>query len=86
MSKSAVIRARTEPGLKLEVEKIFRQLGLTSTEAINLFFRQILLRKGLPFSVVIPNAVTLKTFKDTDKGKGIIKATSAEDMFNKLGI
>jgi len=66
MSKSAIIHARTETGLKREVERIFKALGLTTTEAVNLFFRQVKLRKGLPFAVEIPNETTLKTFKDTD--------------------
>ena len=86
MAKSAMIRARTESGLKSEVEDIFKQLGLTTTEAINLFFSQVRLRNGLPFEVTIPNDLTIKTFKDTDKGKNIIKCKDANDMFNKLGI
>lgn len=86
MNKTAMIRARTEPTLKQEVERIFGELGLTVTEAINLFFRQIKLRKGLPFDVAIPSKKTIKTFKDTDKGRNLVKCKNAKDMFDKLGI
>ena len=48
MAKSAMIRARVESDLKDEVEQIFRILGLSTTEAINLFYIQVRLRKGLP--------------------------------------
>ena len=40
-----------EPELKSDVEGIFKELGLSATEAINLFYRQVRLKKGLPFDV-----------------------------------
>lgn len=86
MSKTAMIRARTEPALKREVEAIFKELGLSTTEAINLFYSQTKMRKGLPFEVAIPNEVTLKTCRDTDRGRNLIECKDAEDMFRKLGI
>jgi len=64
-----MIRARTEPSLKEEAEKIFKELVLTATEAINLFYRQVKLHKDLPFEVVIPNETTLNVFQDTDRKK-----------------
>lgn len=84
MGKSAMIRARTDPDLKNRVEAIFGELGLTATEAINLFYRQICLRRGLPFEVVLPNPTTRKTFKDTDRGKNLVQCQDADEMFRKL--
>ena len=49
MAKTAMIRARVEPELKQEAEKVFTKLGLTATEAIRLFYRQTALHNGLPF-------------------------------------
>jgi DNA-damage-inducible protein J len=86
MGKSAMIRARVEPDLKDEVESLFAKLGLTATEAINLFYRQVKLRKGLPFDVRIPNRTTRKAMRDTDQGKNLIHVQSVEDMFKKLKI
>jgi DNA-damage-inducible protein J len=86
MAKTEMIRARIEPDLKHEVESILSELGLTPTTAINIFYRQVKLQKGLPFNVSIPNQITLKTFKDTDAGKNIIQCENKEDMFSKLGI
>jgi len=86
MAKNATIRARIDPELKAEVEELFDQLGLSTTEAINLFYRQIRLRKGLPFSVVIPNKTTERVFKDTDAKRNLIRCEDAEDMFHKLGM
>ncbi len=86
MAKSAMIHARTEIELKKEVEEIFAALGLSTTTALNLFFHQVRMRRGLPFSVEIPNEETLKAFNDSDAGKGIVECKSAKDMFRKLGI
>lgn len=86
MTKTATVRARIEPSLKTDVENLFKKLGLSTTEAINLFYRQVKLRKGLPFSVVIPNKTTEKVLNDTDSGQSIIRCEDADDMFDKLGI
>jgi DNA-damage-inducible protein J len=55
MAKTAMIRARTEPELKSDAEVLFKELGLSVTEAINLFYRQLRLKKGLPFDVKMAN-------------------------------
>lgn len=86
MAKTAMIRARTDPGIKAHVERIFHSLGLTSTEAINLFFLQVKLQKGIPFEVKIPNRTTLRTMKLANRKKGLIKCKDLDEMFHKLGI
>jgi len=86
MTKSAMVRARIQPELKGEAEKVFRKLGLSTTQAITLFYRQVELRKGLPFGVAIPTATTRKTFENTDTGDDLILCEDVDDMFEKLGI
>ena len=86
MTKTATVRARIEPNLKTDVENLFKKLGLSTTEAINLFYRQVKMRKGLPFNVVIPNKTTEKVFNDTDAGRNLIRCDYAGEMFDKLGI
>ena len=81
MRKSAVIRARVEPSLKRRAESIFRRLGVSTTQAITMYYRQVILREGLPFDIVIPNATTKKTFEATDAGRDVILCENAEDMF-----
>jgi len=86
MSKAATVRARVEPDLKRRVESLFHRLGISATEAITLFYRQVDLRKELPFDVVIPNETTRRTMDDTDAGRNLILCKDADDMFKKLGI
>jgi len=86
MARTAMVNARTERELKKEVEGILQSLGMSTTEAINIFFRQVKLRRGLPFPVEIPNDETLKVFQDSEEGKGLVECKDADDMFNRLGV
>ncbi|MGA1870683.1 MAG: type II toxin-antitoxin system RelB/DinJ family antitoxin [bacterium] len=86
MNKTATVRARIEPDLKKEVENLFRELGISTTEAINIFYHQVKLRRGLPFPVVIPNETTKEVFEDTDADKNVIHCSNINEMFEKLKI
>lgn len=54
--KSSNIVARVEPEIKEQAENIMEQLGLSASGVINMLYRQIILRRGLPFAVTIPTA------------------------------
>jgi DNA-damage-inducible protein J len=86
MNKSAMIRARIKENLKEDVNKVFDKLGLTTTEAITLFYKQIKLNNGLPFEVKIPNKTTRKTMTETDKKKNLLKTEGVDDLLSKLEI
>ncbi len=86
MSKSAMVRARIEPDLKQHAEEVFHNLGISVTQAITIFYKQVEMRNGLPFNVTIPNEKTLKTFETTDSGNDIVVCENAKDMFKSLGI
>jgi len=79
--KTTVLHARIDPDVKTGVEAILHRLGLNSTDAIRLFYSQILLRKGLPFPVAIPNARTRKAIKDSRSGKNLQYFETEEEMF-----
>ncbi len=81
MHKSAVIHARIEPDIKRAAEHILARMGLSSTEAIRMFYRQITLRKGLPFSVELPNATTRATLQASRAGKDVEEFSSPDELF-----
>ncbi len=80
MAKTETIRARVDAKLKAEAEGVLEQLGLNASEAIRLFYRQVAMRKGLPFDVKIPNATTRRTLKDADEGKNLVRYESFDDF------
>ena len=53
-AKTANLYARVEPDIKEQAEAILSTLGIPASNAINMFYRQIILRQGLPFDVSIP--------------------------------
>jgi DNA-damage-inducible protein J len=79
-----MITARVDPKLKRNTEKILRSLGLSTTEAITLFFNQINLRKGLPFAVSLPNTITARAIEEALAGTNLNKADSVNDLFVDL--
>ena len=54
MAKSANLYARIEPDLKEQAEGILSELGIPASNAITMFYKQIVLQKGLPFDVKLP--------------------------------
>ena len=86
MSKTATVRARLEPDLKARAEGVFHRLGLNPTQAITIFYRQVELRRGLPFDVAVPTATTRRTFEATDAGRDLVLCKDADDMFERLGL
>ena len=86
MPKDAVVRARMENTLKTEVENILKKLGLNTTDAINIYFQQIKLHKGLPFKIEIPNETTKKAIENTKKNVDVVSCKNAEELFKELDL
>jgi len=59
MPKSSSVYTRVEPELKEKVEQVLSKLGIPMANAINLFLHQIVLQKGIPFEVKIPQGAPL---------------------------
>jgi DNA-damage-inducible protein J len=64
VAKTGYVTARIEPGLKQEAESIFSALGVSTTEALTMFYRQVTMHNGLPFPVRIPNAETIAALQE----------------------
>ena len=80
MAKSDMIRARVEPELKQEAETVFSRLGLSTTQAITLFYKQVSLQQGLPFAVKIPNAETRKALQDACDAENLTEHESLDAL------
>lgn len=80
MAKTETIRARIEPDLKREAESIFGKLGLSVSEAFNLFCHQVVMHRGLPFAVEIPNEETLAAVRRVRAREGLVEYDSFEDF------
>lgn len=84
MTKTAVISARIDPDLKRNAEEVFRKLGMTTTQAITIFYKQVDLQRGLPFSVKIPNEVTKNALEDARERRNLESFDNAKSLFEDL--
>lgn len=94
-TKSANLYARIEPEVKEEAEKILSALGIPASNAINMFYKQIILQRGLPFEVKMPFArptnasVLSETQMNTELEKGYADmmtghTKAASDVFTDI--
>lgn len=84
--KAATIQTRIEAPLKATVEEILHQLGLSASEAITLFYRQIALHQGLPFEVRLPNKSTQKAMRESLKPQTLTRAKNIAELKAQLGL
>jgi len=81
--KTASVHARIQPGLKLKAEAVLEKLGISTSEAIAIFFSQIAMQKGMPFEVKIPNKTTRKAMQEARSG-GSKRFSSAAALMDDL--
>jgi len=82
MSQSAVVHARIDPATKAATEKVLDALGMTPTEAIRLFYRQIAIRKGFPIELKVPNKLTASVLAKSDKNQDVETFDTASDLYS----
>ena len=81
MAKTTVIHARIDPATKAATERVLSALGLTPTEAIRLFYRQIAMRGEFPLELRVPNALTADTMVKADRGEELESFDSADELY-----
>ena len=82
--KTAVIATRIEPEVKQEAEAILAQLGLTMSQAMTLYIKQLILRRGLPFSVNIPNQETMEAIQESLEPETLPGFDNLDDLFEEI--
>jgi DNA-damage-inducible protein J len=81
----STITVRVDDNIKKEAGNVFQSVGLDMSTAINIYLRQVILHKGIPFPVTaeIPNAVTLKAIKDAENGE-MVSFSSIDELMEDL--
>jgi DNA-damage-inducible protein J len=72
MLLDTTVRARIDSNLKNEVESIFHELGLSTSQAITLFLKKVKMERGIPFELKIPNETTIKAMNEAKELDGEI--------------
>jgi DNA-damage-inducible protein J len=83
-AKSGFINARVEPKLKKSAEAVLDKIGLSTTDAVTIFLKQVVAQKGMPFPVKIPNRETIKAMRDAEAGRTESFAGTPEQLFTHI--
>ena len=86
MRKSAFIRARIEPELKVAAENILSEVGITPSQAVTMLYKRIMRDHEWPLELKVPNAATRRTLEETDQGIGLTEYKNVDELFDKIGI
>ena len=84
--KKAVVQVRIDEDVKSQAVEVLNNLGMDTTTAINIFFRQVIAEKGLPFQPKQApfNKDTIEAILESDdmvkNGTGK-RYTSIDDLF-----
>ena len=101
MARTSNVFARVEPDVKQQAEEILEQLGIPMSNAVSMFLRQIVMQRGIPFEMKLPQNVPLaygsltddqfvaeveKGLADVKNGKLITADEAEKQMRQKYGI
>ncbi len=84
-TKTATARALIDPRIKKEAEAILKDLGLSVSTSFELFYRQVIANRGLPFDLRVPDKETMEAIENSRRGKGK-RFSSTEELFDDLEI
>lgn len=86
MTKSAFLRARIEPELKEQAEKILSDMGVTPTQAVTMLYKQLQRTHELPLEFSVPNKATAKAIQDARNDAEIVSCRDSDELFKELDI
>lgn len=84
MIKTAAVTVRLDPKLKKDAQVVFEDLGITTTQAISMFLKQVSMRKGMPFPVEVPNNETLQAMEDATNRRNLKTFDNATAAIDSL--
>jgi DNA-damage-inducible protein J len=80
---------RCEPKLKARAARVLANVGVSTTDAITMFLRQVVLRNGLPFEVRVPNAETKRAIEELEnpaKRSKLKRYVATDELFADVAL
>ena len=81
-----MLQLQMESGLQQEVDSIFQELGISRDIAITMLYEYVRDEHRLPTGLRVPNKLTRETIERSAAGLDVTRCSSAEDLYQKLGI
>ena len=83
MAKESYINARVDKQLKTQAEKVLRSLGVSTSDLITMLLRQVVLTKGVPFDVRLPNEETIRAMAELEGGGGETSTGATREILDR---
>ena len=83
MSLNATVRARVDETLKFEAENILHEIGINTSQAINIFLKKVVAEHGIPFELKVPSARLKIAMEEAKKSEGTYHE-DLDDMMKDL--
>ena len=64
MTQEALISSRIDAKLKNKADSILAQIGIKPSQAITMFYTQIVRQRGIPFELKEPNEATIQALEE----------------------
>ncbi|NER97158.1 MAG: type II toxin-antitoxin system RelB/DinJ family antitoxin [Symploca sp. SIO1B1] len=86
MKEKELINISIESDIKAAVEEIFKQFGITKSEAVELFYRQVALTKNIPFVHKNLNKKTIEAIEELQSKEGLTTYETFSGLRQDLGV
>ena len=83
MPLNDVVRARIDENVKKNAEEIFGEIGITTSQAINIFFKKVISERGIPFELKVPTKRLEHSIKEAMEQK-TVKYNDINEMIKDL--
>ena len=84
MAKDATISSRIDKQLKQQGDEIFASLGIKPSQALTMFYTQVVAYKGIPFPLKVPNAELIQSFGDAENTENLVRYPDAKTAINDM--
>ena len=84
MANGTIVQARIDPKTKKDAKSVLDELGMSMSEAIVVYLKQIILRRAIPFELKLPNELTVRTLEKSEKGEDLHEFSKVDDLLKEL--
>ena len=81
MAKTDTLHIRVEPKVKTKAESTLNDLGMSITEAVNIFLHQVILKEGIPFEIK-KSKFNEETLEAIVEAKALLKDPKAKTYYD----
>ncbi len=72
-----------DANMKQKAQEIFKTYGMGLSDAFNIFLSQVVIERGIPFQIKLPNDTTLQAMKDVENNKNM-QEISLDDLVKEM--